>query len=103
MEQPVYSPDTKLMVVEEYLNTNIGYKPLAKKYGMDSKTIRDWVKRFEEFGTDYFYNPQNYEIDFPPRKKPSIPPGEKLNYKPEERRAILERLKREEKNRGIEI
>jgi len=48
-----YSEEFKMKLVVEYLDGNIGYGSLAKKYNMGSQTpIRDWVKSYESQGMD---------------------------------------------------
>jgi len=47
-----YSEQFKLMVVREYLDSGLGYKLLAKKYGMPSCTpLKGWVKVYQKFGS----------------------------------------------------
>ena len=51
-----YSPDLKVQVAEEYLDGNTSYRILIKKYDIpDTKTVREWVKLYNKFGKDYFY------------------------------------------------
>lgn len=46
-----YSEEFKMKLVTEYLEGNIGYGSLAKKYNMGSHTpIREWVKSYESQG-----------------------------------------------------
>lgn len=46
-----YSEEFKLMVVREYLEGKFGYRALAKKHGIKSKSAIDrWVKIYEKFG-----------------------------------------------------
>jgi transposase len=48
-----YSEEFKIKLVTEYLEGNIGYGSLAKKYNMGSQTpIRQWVKAYESQGMD---------------------------------------------------
>ena len=48
-----YSEEFKIKLVTEYLDGNIGYRSLAKKYNMGSQTsIRAWVKAYESQGMD---------------------------------------------------
>ena len=48
-----YKTEFKLKVVKEYLEENIGYKELAKKYSIpDHSTLRTWVNAYESQGYD---------------------------------------------------
>ncbi|WP_198008215.1 helix-turn-helix domain-containing protein [Bacillus sp. SG-1] len=48
-----YNEEFKKKVVTEYLEGNIGYGSLAKKYNMGSQTtIRDWVNVYKSQGMD---------------------------------------------------
>ena len=46
-----YKTEFKIKVVKEYLEGNIGYKGLAKKYSIpDHSTVRTWVNAYESQG-----------------------------------------------------
>lgn len=46
-----YKTEFKIKVVKEYLEGNIGYKGLAKKYSIpDHSTVRTWVNVYESQG-----------------------------------------------------
>ena len=46
-----YKTEFKMKVVKEYLEGNIGYKELAKKYSIpDHSTVRTWVNTYESQG-----------------------------------------------------
>ncbi|RDW17511.1 transposase [Oceanobacillus arenosus] len=46
-----YSDSLKLKVVKEYQEGYLGIRPLAKKYGITSKSVVGrWVRLYEEFG-----------------------------------------------------
>jgi transposase len=48
-----YSEEFKIKLVTEYLDGNIGYGSLARKYNMGSPTpIHQWVKAYESQGMD---------------------------------------------------
>ena len=48
-----YSLIFKLKVVTAYLNSEGGYKSLAKKYGVKSASqVLRWINVFKEFGKD---------------------------------------------------
>lgn len=51
-----YSPEFKIKIVKEYLKGGISYESLIKKYNIkDTRQIRDWVKKYQEFGESSFY------------------------------------------------
>ena len=51
-----YSLTFKLKVVTAYLNSEGGYKSLAKKYGVKSASqVLRWINVFKEFGKDGLY------------------------------------------------
>ena len=46
-----YSEEFKIKLVTEYLHGNLGYKLLAKKYNMPSRTpLQDWVRAYKSQG-----------------------------------------------------
>ena len=46
-----YKTEFKMKIVKEYLEGNIGYKGLAKKYSIpDHSTVRTWVNAYESQG-----------------------------------------------------
>ncbi|WP_068673912.1 helix-turn-helix domain-containing protein [Oceanobacillus sp. Castelsardo] len=48
-----YSDSLKLKVVKEYQEGYLGIRPLAKKYGIKSKSQVDrWIKLYEKFGDE---------------------------------------------------
>ena len=50
-----YTSELKLQIIKEYLNGNLSYDSIAKKYNIRSSTqIKLWVKQYQEFGKDYF-------------------------------------------------
>lgn len=49
----IYSDEIKLTVVKEYQEGKLGIRPLAKKYGIKSKSqVGRWIKLYERFGED---------------------------------------------------
>ena len=59
-----YSDDLKLKVVEEYQEGNLGIRPLAKKYGVKSKSVVDrWIKVYERFGAEGLRSKKHNESD----------------------------------------
>ncbi|MCE7781960.1 transposase [Staphylococcus xylosus] len=48
-----YKYEFKLKVVQEYLNSSLGYRALAKKYEISTKSlIERWVAQYKEFGPE---------------------------------------------------
>ena len=48
-----YNIEFKLQVVQDYLNSPLGYTLLAKKYGLSDKSlVRRWVRYYKEFGKE---------------------------------------------------
>ena len=48
-----YSEEFKIKLVTEYLNGNLGYKSLAKKYNMPSETpLKNWVRAYKTHGME---------------------------------------------------
>ncbi|MCA0993873.1 transposase [Pseudalkalibacillus hwajinpoensis] len=48
-----YSEEFKIKLVTEYLDGNLGYKSLAKKYNMPSQTpLQDWVRAYKTQGIE---------------------------------------------------
>jgi len=48
-----YSEEFKFKIVKEYLEGPLGYKCLARKYGIPNKSqIERWVKAYQAFGID---------------------------------------------------
>ena len=55
-----YSYEFKQNVVSEYLKVGIGYKKLAKKYGISSDIIvRRWIKAFTSLGSESLKKSRN--------------------------------------------
>ncbi|WP_140422996.1 transposase [Ureibacillus sinduriensis] len=65
-----YSEEFKLIVVQEYLSSSVGYRAIAKKYGIGDSPLRRWVRAYKEFGhnglsvkkTKQFYSVQ-FKLD----------------------------------------
>lgn len=48
-----YSEEFKLQLVKEYMEGTLGYKLLARKYGIPSSTpIKRWVRAYQAFGEE---------------------------------------------------
>ncbi|MCH8646889.1 transposase [Staphylococcus lugdunensis] len=48
-----YKFEIKLKIVQEYLNSSLGYKKLAKKYNLSHHSIlQRWVNQYLELGTE---------------------------------------------------
>lgn len=57
-----YSEDLKVMVVKEYQEGKLGMRPLANKYGIQSKSlIHRWIKAYEKFGEKGLVNRRSTE------------------------------------------
>ena len=41
-----YSLEFRILIVEEYLNGNIGLRELAEKYDVNKKTIASWLHNY---------------------------------------------------------
>jgi len=62
-----YSQEVKLEVVKEYLEGHVSSHTLAKRYGCNSKTVREWASLFKSQGEYAFCNEhknQNYSEEF---------------------------------------
>ena len=63
-----YNTEFKMKVVKEYLEGNVSYKDLAKKYSIpDKSNIRRWVNAYESQGYDGLKvsrTNNNYSLDF---------------------------------------
>ena len=63
-----YNTEFKIKLVNEYLEGNISYNELAKKYNIrDNKTIRMWVNAYESQGYDGLKvsrKNNSYSLDF---------------------------------------
>ncbi len=46
-----YNKEFKLEAVKKYLNGNTGYKSLAKELRIPDKLLREWVGKYNKFGT----------------------------------------------------
>ena len=58
-----YSESFKLRVVQEYLDGPLGYKLLARKYGVKSETqLKNWVAIFRKYGVSGLYAKKNREV-----------------------------------------
>ena len=46
-----YSKELKMKVVQDYLTSSIGYRLIARKYGIkSSSSVLFWIRRYETFG-----------------------------------------------------
>jgi transposase len=55
-----YSGEFKLMLVKEYLEGELSYRSLAKKYEIPTTSLRGWVKTFNNFGENRLLNNKEY-------------------------------------------
>src|SRR5690625_3178503 len=85
----IYDFEFKLKVVKDYLKGNLGYRLLAKKYGMPSKSpIVNWVRFYKEFGDEGLHRKHSKKV-YPVQFKLDV-----LNFKKqrsEERRVGKEK------------
>src|SRR5690625_8026456 len=59
----IYVFEFKLKVVKDYLKGNLGYRLLAKKYGMPSKSpIVNWVRFDKEFGDEALHRKHSKKV-----------------------------------------
>src|SRR5690625_7218694 len=59
----IYDFEFKLKVVKDYLKGNLGYRLLAKKYGMPSKSpIVNWVRFYKEFGDEGLHRKHSKKV-----------------------------------------
>lgn len=43
----------------------VGYRKVAEMYGMsDTRVLRKWVKQYQEYGEEFFYNKKVKEKEF---------------------------------------
>lgn len=56
-----YSEDFKLHLVKEYLESSLGYRRLAHKYGMPSSPIIRWVRAYQAFGKEGLRKKQTHQ------------------------------------------
>lgn len=57
-----YSDELKIKVVKEYQEGKLGIRPLAKKYGIKSKSAVDrWIKTYEKFGPEGLRSKGHYK------------------------------------------
>lgn len=58
-----YSEEFKVKLVTEYLNGNLGYRLLAKKYNMPSRTpLQDWVRSYKTKGMEGLKREKTKEV-----------------------------------------
>ena len=49
-----YNNDFKRMVINKYLEGSISCYALGKKYFVDAKCVRSWIRLYKQFGEEYF-------------------------------------------------
>lgn len=47
-----HSQEFKQQVVEHYLSRTVGYKSVARLFGIDHSTVRQWIAAFNQQGSD---------------------------------------------------
>jgi transposase len=58
-----YSEEFKKKIVNEYLRGTLGYRLLAKKYGIPSETqVITWVRAYKEFGESGLRRKNTYQV-----------------------------------------
>ena len=63
-----YDNDFREHVVQDYLNSNLGYEKIAEKYFIESwKTVETWVRKYKNIGTTDNQKLKNNEIDYKKR------------------------------------
>ena len=60
-----YSLDTRLTAIHAYLNGVESYKDTAKRYGVNSALLKEWVARYRLHGSEGLHKSYtNYPIEF---------------------------------------
>lgn len=59
MSKSRFTVEDKVSIVLEYLEAHRSIADLAKRYGIDSSSIRKWIKGFQSMGTDAFRKGKN--------------------------------------------
>lgn len=54
MSKRKYEVETKLKIIKEYEAGGISVYQLAKKYGIDTKSIHSWYRNYKTFGKEVF-------------------------------------------------
>lgn len=63
-----YDNNFREQVVQDYLNSNLGYEKIANKYFIESwKTVETWVRKYKNIGTTDNQKLKNNEIDYKKR------------------------------------
>lgn len=58
-----YSEDFKLQLVKEYVEGTLGYKLVARKYGLPDPTpIRHWIRAYQAFGIEGLRKKQTRQV-----------------------------------------
>ena len=47
-----YTVEYKIQIVKEYLETDLGYRLLSQKHGINATQIKDWVKIYRAHGEE---------------------------------------------------
>ena len=55
MAKSPHTPEWKITVIKKYLSGEGSYERLAVAYGIGSKTLKEWVHRYQEHGASAFY------------------------------------------------
>lgn len=63
-----YDDSFREQVVQDYLNSSLGYERIAKKYFISSwKTVETWVRKYKKIGTTDNQKIVNDKIDYQKR------------------------------------
>ena len=55
MSKSQHTPEWKITIVKKYISGEGSYDSIARAYGIDKRTLRDWVRRYQEHGASVFY------------------------------------------------
>ena len=62
---PKISKEEIIKAVEQYKRGETSQKAEAKKQGVSHQTFQDWIRRYETFGSDGFWNTGNRKYPSP--------------------------------------
>ena len=55
MSKSQHTPEWKITIVKKYISGEGSYDSIARAYGIDKRTLRDWVRRYQEHGASVLY------------------------------------------------
>ncbi len=53
------TPEEKEKIVSEYLQSNVGYRAIARKYNIYEETFRKWINQYNQKGIEGFKRKPN--------------------------------------------